>query len=242
MKMEDKIKQNEIYGKLRVVEYSHTNLKRGDKYWVCKCECGNTHTVKTGNLLMGKVKSCGCLKSGQNRKNLAGLRYNRFLVLNFSHTDKWRTSHWSCVCDCGNIKTISQRALVNGSTKSCGCLKQEVDNDRKGVNNPRYNPNLTIEERVGGRFIEGYKEWKCQIKNIFKFKCDTCERSISGKMVSHHLESYDKNPSLRTDLTNGVCLCKMCHASFHKKFGYGNNTKEQYNSFKEWKQRKCLSV
>lgn len=33
------------------------------KYWVCKCDCGNTHIVSTSDFKMGKVQSCGCLIS-----------------------------------------------------------------------------------------------------------------------------------------------------------------------------------
>lgn len=29
--------------------------------WLCKCDCGNFHKVISGNLISGRVKSCGCL-------------------------------------------------------------------------------------------------------------------------------------------------------------------------------------
>lgn len=29
--------------------------------WICKCECGGEIVAKTGNLIAGNVKSCGCL-------------------------------------------------------------------------------------------------------------------------------------------------------------------------------------
>ena len=51
-------------------------IKISDIFWLCQCDCGNTHWVKTGHLLSGQVRSCGCLwaetmrkPSGQSAKN-----------------------------------------------------------------------------------------------------------------------------------------------------------------------------
>jgi hypothetical protein len=30
--------------------------------------------------------------------------------------------YWSCVCDCGTVRDIRERSLLNGDSKSCGCL------------------------------------------------------------------------------------------------------------------------
>ena len=49
-----------------------------------------------------------------------------------SKTDK-RTKcgavYWNCRCSCGSgiIKTVTSASLRNGHTKSCGCLKRELD-------------------------------------------------------------------------------------------------------------------
>ena len=32
---------------------------------------------------------------------------------------------WECVCKCGNIVLVRMDSLVDGSTKSCGCLRSE---------------------------------------------------------------------------------------------------------------------
>lgn len=48
------------FGRLTVLCYSHS--KRGQSFWVCKCDCGNITTVVQGNLKSGKTKSCGCIR------------------------------------------------------------------------------------------------------------------------------------------------------------------------------------
>jgi hypothetical protein len=50
------------YGKLVVINYSHEDKHR-QKYWLCKCECGNEKTINIARLKSGKTKSCGCLRA-----------------------------------------------------------------------------------------------------------------------------------------------------------------------------------
>lgn len=60
------------FGKLEVIKLSR-NVKSGKryrKYWLCKCECGNNKEIRTDCLTGGGVKSCGCLKKEQDKKNL----------------------------------------------------------------------------------------------------------------------------------------------------------------------------
>jgi group I intron endonuclease len=57
---------------------------------------------------------------------MIGLKFNRLLVISFSHVDKYRLKHYICQCDCGNIKCINGRSLRNNKTKSCGCLQKEI--------------------------------------------------------------------------------------------------------------------
>lgn len=52
--------KGQVFGKLTVVEFSHSD---GRSYWLCKCECGKTKTVRSSSLRRKKrpVRSCGCL-------------------------------------------------------------------------------------------------------------------------------------------------------------------------------------
>lgn len=57
------------YGKLTVIGLSPKKSGR-KSYWVCKCDCGNKHIVRSDVLKKGDVQSCGCLKKEQDKKNL----------------------------------------------------------------------------------------------------------------------------------------------------------------------------
>lgn len=42
---------------------------------------------------------------------------------------------------------------------------------------------------------------------------------------------YGDNPKLRNDITNGVCMCSICHKEFHKNYGYGKNNIYQFYDY-----------
>lgn len=48
------------YGKLRVVARDHA---MPDVWWVCRCDCGSTLSVRSNRLREWKVYSCGCVSS-----------------------------------------------------------------------------------------------------------------------------------------------------------------------------------
>jgi hypothetical protein len=49
---------NKRFGRLLVIEYSHTNHS---SYWTCKCDCGNEKIIRYSHLARGATRSCGCL-------------------------------------------------------------------------------------------------------------------------------------------------------------------------------------
>lgn len=75
------------------------------------------------------------------------------------------------------------------------------------------------------------QRWANKVKSLADFVCDYCGDDESLK-VSHHLNGVDNHREEMYDVKNGACLCEDCHNVFHKRYGYGNNTKEQYLDFK----------
>lgn len=58
-------------------------------------------------------------------RDLIGKKFGRLTVIKL--TDKRFHSYaiWECLCDCGNLRSVSSQGLISGHTKSCGCLGSE---------------------------------------------------------------------------------------------------------------------
>ncbi|MGE5438075.1 MAG: hypothetical protein ACM3O3_12750 [Syntrophothermus sp.] len=54
--------------------------------------------------------------------DLTGMVFNKLTVIKQKGSIKSRRI-WLCECECGNISLVKTSRLLNGSTKSCGCLR-----------------------------------------------------------------------------------------------------------------------
>jgi hypothetical protein len=59
-------------------------------------------------------------------ESLSQRRFGRLLVISEGERMNGRR-RWSCVCDCGAMAVVEQRALKSGASQSCGCFKKEVN-------------------------------------------------------------------------------------------------------------------
>ena len=107
---------------------------------------------------------------------MVGQRFGRLTVLEYVGTSKSRKAMWLCECDCGNITPpIVGANLKNGGTKSCGCLRDEINTKDAKYNHIRYgrlyriwhsmkqrcyNEKATQYCDWGGRGISVCDEWK----------------------------------------------------------------------------------
>lgn len=114
-------------------------------------------------------------------KNLEGNTFGRWTVLyevepKIDKRNK-RIRYWMCRCECGNEKPVQGHSLINGKSKSCGCLHSEImqdvghNNKSHGLSDTRlyriynhiinrcYNKNDNRYDNYGGRNIRVCEDW-----------------------------------------------------------------------------------
>lgn len=84
-------------------------------------------------------------------------------------------SAWLCQCDCGNTKTIKTNALTSGKTRSCGCLRKDLNRKSEEFIGKRFGQLLVLSEAKRPKNIKGTAAfWLC--------RCDCGnEKVIRGK-------------------------------------------------------------
>lgn len=61
--------KNKVFGRITCIEPTGKR-KRGSIVWRCVCSCGKEVFVNSNALMMGETRSCGCLKTDTNSKQL----------------------------------------------------------------------------------------------------------------------------------------------------------------------------
>jgi 5-methylcytosine-specific restriction endonuclease McrA len=231
---------NKRVGRLLIIKicpYEFTD-KHPTRKVECLCDCGNMKRVCLWDLTRkdGRhINSCGCFKREKTLErcleNLISKRFGKLLVLEYAGQHPRTGAQWKCICDTCISKATR---LKNGTKKSCGCYQKS-----SGSEHWNWNPNIPIEDKLTKRGTVKnllYENWRSAVYERDQYTCQVTGK-IGGDIVAHHLFSWCDNPTLRFDVNNGITLSKEIHLKFHKRYGKGKNTKEQFEEFlKEHKQ------
>lgn len=78
----------------------------------------------------------------------------------------------------------------------------------RGASNPMWKGGVTPANKAG-RTTWNYRRWRLAVFERDGHACRMCGTTHS--LVAHHLAAYTDHPELRTELDNGMTLCRSCH-------------------------------
>lgn len=198
------------FGKLTVEERTDQR-RRGAVLWKCQCDCGNICLKPTSELNAGLAVSCGC--AWRQPAVRTGDRFGRLTALEPTGKRRGKSVVWKCQCECGKILEVRATLLQSGHTKSCGCMKAELDQG-KILRNLTYQDDTCIEflkkiaiptksNSTDVRGVVLLKDGRYQAGLTFRKKryylgrFDTLEEAAGARkkaevMVEEYLEQYAK--------------------------------------------------
>lgn len=181
----------ERFGKLVVTGFAGYGQEGRQQValWNCRCDCGNTCTVRGYLLKSGRRKSCGCIRSLPEQ--MIGERFGRLTVTGPDTRNQSSLQKVICRCDCGTVKSIPTRYLKNGRVTDCGCGRREVPRQKDQADLERDARLETVKEAFCGgnlRAAETLEEWayiwvRCLLPPVVKAStvcmyAETMERHI----------------------------------------------------------------
>lgn len=178
--------------------------------WLCQCECGTIKEIEYTNLVSGKSKSCGCLRSELYFDDITGQRFGRLIAIEpnwkVTRERKQGTVFWNCKCDCGNLVIVSNNSLKQLNTTSCGCLISKGEQKIKEILN-----SLNIQYETQKQFSDllGVKNGKLRFD--FYLPQYNIALEYQGEQHYKNIEHWDGQEGLQTrqihdQLKRNYCL------------------------------------
>ena len=211
---------NQQFGRWTVLhlDEERSSSSSGKKYWICKCECGNTGSVRSDQLKSGRSKSCGCLNrelASQRFKQMAeqprslkqdltGQTFGYWFVESRAENQNNHVA-WNCVCKCGTKRVVLGQSLKNGRSKSCGCLN--MSHGELAISNLLSDANIPfIKEYVIQDLYNTRKGNKCRfdffVNNSYAIEFDGIQhytQFVDKDFFKHGVEEIKKLDELKND-------------------------------------------
>ena len=109
---------------------------------------------------------------------------------------------------------LKKLKIKTRNLKDAGLVSYKKFPKRKaGELNPNWKGGITP-ENVRVRTSADYLIWRQLVFQRDNYTCQKCKKT-KGYLHAHHIKSFAKFKELRTELSNGITLCKQCHKKEH---------------------------
>lgn len=106
------------------------------------------------------------------------------------------------------VPRIQCTCIVCGKVMLCYPIHQ-----RKYCSQSCYDATI-VPVTAAERRRQATKRWRVQVLARDGHRCQHCG-ATGCKLNAHHVKPWAKHPELRTDLSNGITLCEVCHFAVH---------------------------
>jgi hypothetical protein len=156
--------------------------------------------------------------------DISGKTFERLTVVGLSHLDKNKSSYWLCKCVCGKDKVINKSSLIQGKSKSCGCLNQTHGEggfiQGSNLRNPTkeyslwisikgrcFNPKMKFFHRYGGRGITMCDRWKNSYEDFLEDvgRAPSSKHSLDRINVDGNYEPSNCKWATQKEQMNNTC-------------------------------------
>lgn len=171
-----------------------SGMRRGKKYWTCKCDCGKYALASCENLMNGKKNNCGCKGDGTYDSIKVGDKFSKLVVESYYGIMNGR-HFYNCICDCGNKIIVAGSELLGGKRRNCG--KGHRLSYADAAFNSIINTYKQSARRRNFEFILNDDEFR----KLISSNCFYCgsepkqkrQRSVSGYMMFNGIDRIDSS-------------------------------------------------
>lgn len=161
------------FGRLTVVDYEKDYLNPQRYRYICKCDCGNTHTAIASDLIRGMTRSCGCYRrdfhADRMAEDLTGQTFGELTAIKKVCGGREQNRNgrvkWLFRCSCGKEVIAMAVNVKHGKTKSCGHMGKSVAEYEINKFLKEHNINYDYEAT-----FDDLRDPKTNRKYIFDFK------------------------------------------------------------------------
>lgn len=195
----------------------------------------------------------------KNESDLIGQRFGRWKVIGrgeyLVQPSGRKLKRWRCECDCGTIRDVQQALLLNGNSKSCGCLARELSRVRNSGIKMNLRADLTgkrfgrlVAIKPTGNTKNSSIEWLCACdcgnesivtaRQLGSGKTNSCG-CLRNEKISVVNVKHNKSHTRLYNVWNG--MRQRCgdpnHKSYHNYGGRGIcvcDEWSEYKTFETW--------